>query len=151
MDIYSVALFGHIVGALLLFVLLAVEGLSYRMGFGAAPINRVLGPVSLVLILLPGLYMMKVQWGWTGWVVIGIASYALMAAAGAFAGINVLRGAMTTRTALVTWFIRVGLALGVVFDMTVKPDLPVAAAAVVAGAALGALAAVAAPRRVLSA
>lgn len=146
MDLYSIALFAHIVGALFLFVTLTVEGLSYRLGFDAAPMNRVLGPVALVLILVPGFYMMKVQWGWAGWVVVGIVAYALIAAAGAFTGINVMRGAMHRRAALASWLVRAGLALGVVFDMTVKPELMPALIAVVIGAACGAIAALAVPR-----
>src|SRR5579864_1134524 len=151
MDLYSLALFAHIVGALLLFVILTVEGLSYRIDFEAAPLNRVVGPISLVLILLPGLYMMKAQWGWTGWVVVGIATYALIAALGAFTGISVMRGAMPRRTALMSWLIRIGLAAGVLFDMTVKPGLLVSAIVVVVAAGVAALAIAVAPRNVVPA
>lgn len=43
MSLYSVALFIHIVGSLLLFVLLTIEGIGLRRGFIAARLNRVLG------------------------------------------------------------------------------------------------------------
>ena len=46
MDLYSIVLFVHIVGALLLFVLLTVEGVGLRAGFVTASLNRVLGPIS---------------------------------------------------------------------------------------------------------
>jgi hypothetical protein len=140
MDLYSIVLFVHIVGALLLFVLLTVEGAGLRAGFSSAALNRVLGPISAMAILFPGLYMMKAQWGWTGWVVVGIATWVLIAVVGAGTGIAVMRGRLSTRVAAVSWFFRVGMALGVVFDMTVKPNLTVSVIAIAAGIAIGAAA-----------
>lgn len=121
MSIYPLALFAHIVGALLVFVLLTIEGLGLRFGFPYAPMNRVIGPISAALILIPGIYMMAVQWGWAAWIVAGIAAYAVIAVAGAYVGVGVMRGRISVRTAGITWLARVGLALAVVFDMTVKP------------------------------
>ena len=136
MDLYSIALFTHIVGAVLVFVLLTIEGLGLRFGFPYAPLNRILGPISAAAILIPGLYMMAVQWGWAGWVVVGITTYVLIAAIGAYTGINVMRGRMNRQTAMVTWLVRIGMALGVLFDMTVKPNLPIAAGVVLVGAVI---------------
>lgn len=138
MDLYSFALFVHIVGAVLLFVLLTVEGVGLRVGFSAAPMNRILGPISAVAILVPGAYMMWAQVGWTGWVAVGIATYVLIAVVGAFTGINLMRGRMSHRAATLSWLVRIGMALAVLFDMTVKPNGLVAATVVVAGALLGA-------------
>ena len=138
MDLYSIALFAHIVGAILVFVLLTIEGLGLRFGFDYARLNRVLGPISAVLILGPGLYMMAVQWGWAGWVVTGIASYALIAGVGAYTGISVMRGRMNRRAAMVSWLARIGMALGVAFVMTVKPSLVLSVVAVLVGVVLGA-------------
>ncbi|SRR5712692_1480525 len=140
MGLYSVALFVHIVGALLLFVLLTVEGVGLRVGFASAPINQVLGPISALAVLVPGLYMMNVAWGWTGWVAVGIAAWVLIALFGAVTGVSVMRGRMSKTAAALSWSVRVGMALAVVFDMTVKPDLLVAAIAVAVGAVLGAAA-----------
>jgi hypothetical protein len=137
-NLYSIALFAHIVGAILVFVLLTIEGLGLRIGFDYAQLNRVLGPVSAALILVPGLYMMAAQWGWAGWIVTGIATYALIAGVGAYTGISVMRGRMNRRTAVVSWLVRIGMALGVAFVMTVKPSLVFSVAAVLAGVALGA-------------
>jgi hypothetical protein len=137
MSLYSLALFIHIVGSLLLFVLLTVEGIGLRQGFMAPRLNRVLGPISALTILVPGLYMVASQWGWKGWIVVGITSWVLIALAGAATGISLLAGRLNTRAATASWSIRVGMALGVVFIMTIKPDLPLAVIAVLAGAALG--------------
>jgi hypothetical protein len=147
-NLYSIALFAHIVGAILVFVLLTIEGLGLRLGFDYAQLNRVLGPVSALLILVPGLYMMAAQWGWAGWIVTGIAAYALIAGVGAYTGISVLRGRMNRRTAVLSWLVRIGMALGVAFVMTVKPSLVLSVGAVLVGVALGAAAGALARRQV---
>jgi hypothetical protein len=150
-NLYSIALFAHIVGAILVFVLLTIEGLGLRFGFDYAQLNRVLGPVSALLILVPGLYMMAAQWGWAGWIVAGIASYALIAGVGAYTGISVMRGRLNRRTAVVSWLMRIGMALGVAFVMTVKPSLVLSVTAVLVGAVLGAAAGAVARREVMAA
>jgi len=150
-NLYSVALFAHIVGAILVFVLLTIEGLGLRFGFDYAQLNRVLGPVSALLILVPGLYMMAAQWGWAGWIVTGIASYAVIAGVGAYTGISVMRGRMNRRTAAASWLVRIGMALGVAFVMTVKPSLLISLAVVVVGAVLGAAAGALLRREVVAA
>jgi hypothetical protein len=151
MSLYSIALFLHIVGALLLFVLLTIEGVALRQGFTAARLNRALGPISALTILLPGLYMTATQWGWKGWIVVSLTAWILIAVAGAATGISLLRGRLSTRGAAASWSIRVGMALGVVFVMTVKPDLLVSVISVVAGAGLGGVGALASVRQVRSA
>ena len=138
MNLYSIALFAHILGAILVFVLLTIEGLGLRLGFDYAQLNRVLGPISALLVLVPGLYMMAAQWGWAGWIVTGIAAYAVIAGVGAYTGISVMRGRINRRTAVLSWLVRIGLALGVAFVMTVKPSLVLSVTAVLVGAALGA-------------
>jgi hypothetical protein len=140
MSLYSIALFLHIVGALVLFALLTVEGVSLRQGFMAARLNRMLGPVSALTILVPGIYMVVSDWGWAGWVVVGIAAWVLIAVAGAATGIGLLAGRLNVRTAALSWSARVGMALSVVFIMTVKTDLIPSLIVVAAGAALGAAA-----------
>jgi hypothetical protein len=137
MSLYSIALFFHIVGALLLFALLTIEGVALRQGFMAARLNRILGPISALTILIPGLYMVASQSGWNGWIVVGIASWVLIAVGGAATGIGLLAGRLNTRAAAVSWSVRVGMALGVVFIMTVKPDLTMSTIVVVAAAVLG--------------
>ncbi|HEV3405982.1 MAG TPA: hypothetical protein VG364_05235 [Candidatus Dormibacteraeota bacterium] len=140
MNLYSFALFAHILGAILVFVLLTIEGLGLRFGFDYAQLNRMLGPVSALVILVPGLYMMAAQWGWAGWIVTGIAAYVLIAGLGAYTGISVMRGRMDRRTAVVSWLARIGMALGVALIMTVKPSLVVSVTAVLVGVVVGAAA-----------
>jgi hypothetical protein len=141
----------HIIGAVLLFVLLTIEGVGLRQGFAAARLNRILGPISAVTILVPGLYMGASEWGWKGWIIVGIAAWVLIAVAGAATGISVLTGRLNTRAAALSWSIRVGAALGVMFIMTIKPDATSAAIAVLVGAVIGGVAGSAGIRRFRSA
>ena len=83
MSLYAIALFVHIVGTLLLFALLTVEGIALRVGISAAPVGRALGPISALAILVPGLYMMATQWGVKGWIAVGITTWVLIAVGGA--------------------------------------------------------------------
>jgi hypothetical protein len=137
MSLYSIALFAHIVGALSLFALLAIEGASLRAGIAAGVVQRILGPISALLILVPGFYMVVTSAGWRGWAEVGLVSYVVIAVLGTFTGISVMRGRMSARAATISWLARVGMALGVVFDMSVKPDVLGAAIAVAVGLAAG--------------
>lgn len=149
MNLYSVALFVHVVGAVLVFVLLTVEAVGLRSGGGAAQLGRTLGPLTALAILVPGFYMAALT-GWYAWTAAGLGAYAVIAGLGAYTGIGVMRGNVSRRAATLSLLARVGLSLGVLFDMTVKPEAFVAVAALVVGSALAA--AVAVPfRRVLTA
>src|SRR5256885_16995004 len=141
MTVYSIALFLHIVGAVLLFMLLTVEGVTMRQGTTGARFNRVFGPISALLILVPGVYMVAASAGWSAWVGVGLASWVLIALIGAITGISVLHGRMSSRSAAVSWSVRVGLAVAVVFAMTVKPDRLASLMGVIAGAAASLVAA----------
>jgi len=147
MTLYSVALFLHVVGAVLLFVTLTVEGVALRQ---AAPrllrLNRIVGPLSALGVLLPGLYMAATSWGWVAWIVVALASWLAIAVLGAVNGIRIValeRSAdfstgVRNPIFLISWTTRVGLALGVVFLMTVKPDVVAAVLAILIAAAAGA-------------
>lgn len=148
MTVYSIALFLHIVGALALFVLLTVEGVTLRQGTTAARFNRTFGPISALLILVPGLYMVAAGAGWAAWVGVGIVSWVLIAVIGAITGISLLRGRLSPRLAAISWSARVGMAVAVVFVMTVKPDLLASSLAVVAGVLAGLAGSLVAARQV---
>jgi len=151
MTFYSIALFLHILGAVLLFVLLTVEGVTMRQGTTGARFNRLFGPISALFILGPGLYMVAAGAGWSAWVGVGLVSWVLIAVLGAITGISVLRGRTCSRSAAVSWSVRVGMAVAVVFVMTVKPALLVSLIAVIAGAAAGLAASLVAARQLQSA
>jgi hypothetical protein len=158
MTLYSIALFLHIVGALLLFVTLTVEGVALlqlrraatkEAAAGAAGLlrlNRIVGPLSALGVLIPGLYMSATSWGWVTWVLVALVSWAVIAVLGAVNGIRIL--ALERSQALLTgiqnpmfqisWLTRVGIALGVVFLMAVKPGAVAAVLAILIAAAAGA-------------
>jgi hypothetical protein len=149
MSLYALALFSHVVGALLLFITLALDGLGLRglrqattgtqvsQWAGVTGLTRVTGPLSALAIAVPGLYMATSAWSFNGWIVAGTAGWLLVAALSAFSGARLAR---TVRTAtehealppwvraglrdpflVSSWLARAGLAVGVVFTMTVMP------------------------------
>ncbi len=158
MTLYSIALFLHVVGALLLFVTLTVEGIALRQLYRAATteyaqaaatllrVNRIVGPLSALGVLVPGLYMTATTWGWVAWIVVALVSYVAIAVLGAVNGIRIqalershaLLTGIRNPIFLISWLTRVGIALGVVFLMTVKPGAAMAVLAVVVTAAAGA-------------
>jgi hypothetical protein len=166
--LYSLALFLHIVGSLLLSTAFTVEGIGLfhmrrantaeqvAQWEGVLGLARVFGPASVVTILLPGLYMMFTSWGWVPWIAVGLIAWSLIAVMGAVNGIRlsmIVRrttadAAMIARlrepSFVVSWFTRLALAVSIVFLMTDKPPLvwsllSVAVAAVI-GVAAGVLA-----------
>ena len=169
MTLYSAALFLHIVGALLLFTALSLEGVGLRQmrrastpeqvrdAAGIAGLARMVGPASLVGIAVPGLYMTATSWGWVPWILVGLAAWLLVGASGAFNGIRLasigraaaaggqpLSAELNARIGdplMVTlWLMRGAIVLAVVFLMTVKPGIVGAVLVVVAGAAIGGVA-----------
>ena len=158
MSLYSIALFVHVVGALLLFVTLTVEGVALlqlrraattdatRGAAGMLRLNRIVGPLSALGVLIPGLYMTATTWGLVAWIVVALVSWVVIAVLGAVNGIRILAlersGRLLTgianSTFQVSWLTRVGIALGVVFLMTVKPGAVAAVLAILIAAAGGA-------------
>jgi hypothetical protein len=161
MSLYAIALFLHIVGVLLLITAFTAEGISLihlrRVGTspqvtdwqGVAGLARVFGPASVVAIIVPGLYMMITSWGWVPWIAAGLLVWLLIAVLGA---VNGIRLSLATQHAaadaaaihqlragafVVSWWMRITLALGIVFLMTTKPELLGASLTVVIAAAIG--------------
>src|SRR5256885_5117495 len=91
---YTIALFLHIVGALGMFVALAFEWVAWaglrrsaavqeaRGWLGLLGLVRRVGPASLGLILVAGLYMTATVVGWTAWILVPLASFVVIAALG---------------------------------------------------------------------
>src|SRR2546428_8552535 len=95
MNIYSIVLYLHIVGALLLFVAMGMEFVTVsrlrsagtaeqvRDWLGVLGSLRVIGPGALLTILDPGLYMADTGAGWEGWDVLSLGAMGVMATLGA--------------------------------------------------------------------
>ena len=168
---YSISLFLHIVGALGLFASLAFEqaaGVNLRRASTLAQarewlsqlrgLQRIQGPAAVVL-LATGVYMMLTSWRHQTWAELGLVGMVLMAIIGAVvtgrrmktigramaAGDGPLPAAIRERLAdpalRTSASVRVALALGIVFNMSVKPATGGAVAALVVAAAIGVAAA----------
>ncbi|HEX5546218.1 MAG TPA: hypothetical protein VFX24_02350 [Ktedonobacterales bacterium] len=182
MSLYALALFAHLVGVFSLFIGMGLQWVviigfrkaqamaQMRLWSGLLRPVAMLGPLSAVLILLAGGYMMFTAWGiGTPWIVVSIGAMLLMAALGM--GITVRKLRIVQRTAMgyglsdeispelrhhiynpMLWIsahLASGIALSIVFLMTTKPgwlaSLLVMAVAMAMGAIIGAT--TAKPRR----
>jgi hypothetical protein len=170
-SLYSISLFVHIVGALGLFASLAFEQaglLNLRrastnaqarewLSLLRAP-HRIQGPSALVLVVT-GLYMMITSWRHQTWAGLGLVGMVLMAIIGvAITGRRMrvigraiptddgplpatLRERLNDPALRISVSVRVALALGIVFNMSVKPAEGGAVIALIIPAALAAAAA----------
>jgi hypothetical protein len=152
MTLYAAALFLHVVGALLLFAALTLEGIALRQVRRAANLERVrdsaaiagltrqVGPASAVGILLPGLYMTATTWGFIPWIVTGLVAWLFVGVLGAVNGIRLgslgraaasqgerfsteLVARVRDPLLIASWRVRVAIVLGIVFLMTGKPGM----------------------------
>ena len=168
---YSISLFFHIVGALGLFASLAFEQAGLfnlrRANTNAQArewlsllraLQRLQGPSALVLVVT-GAYMMATAWSRQAWAGLGFAGMVLMAiigvvvtsrrmkAIGSALGADdgpltaTLRERLADPALRTSASVRVALALGIVFNMSVKPATEGAVAALVVASVLGIFAA----------
>lgn len=153
MNIYLIAKLVHIVGALGFFMALGLELSSLWHARHAATSEQVqerlhisrsaqrLGPLSMLLILISGIYMMATVWGGVAWVIIALGALILMVVLGLAMTAprrTAIERALSTEKGPVSsslhdllhdsrlWLsirLRASIALGIVILMTVKPDL----------------------------
>lgn len=153
MDVYSIALFLHIVGALGFFVALGLEwtGLreiqnaispqQVRTWMGILKSARGVGFASMLTAVISGLYMMATAWGSVPWLMVAIGSLVLvvllslrltgprMAAVGKALAKETSPLSQTFHSLAnhpLLWIsiqTRVAISLGIVFLKVVKPDL----------------------------
>ena len=153
MSYYAIALFLHIVGALGLFAALGLEWVSLLHLRRATTAEQVrqwrrisngsarLGMPSMLLLLICGIYMMVTVWGAVAWIIVSLGGIVLMAIpALAVSGrrITVIGEVVAAEQGRISpalqqllhhpllWIAiqtRVAIALGIVFLMTVKPEL----------------------------
>jgi hypothetical protein len=165
--LYQVVLALHILGAFGLvgsigMEALVVRGLSRattaeegRPFLGAYQILRILAPASLLVILIAGLYMTAAVWHWTGWNVVGILG--LIAIGAIWGSVNGrkmaqigpllgwargvltedVRGMISGQAFRLSLWARIGIVIGVVFVMTLKPGFLASLAIVVIAAGAG--------------
>src|SRR5262249_52318321 len=90
MSAYSIALFLHIVGALGFFAALGIEWMTMtqlrkaataeqiREWLNAAGGFRRVGMISMLTLLLAGIYMMATVWGGIPWLLVALADIVLL-------------------------------------------------------------------------
>jgi hypothetical protein len=167
MNVYSIALFIHIVGALGFFVALGVEWLSLRHLQSATTAEQVavwvrastgvrrFGMASMITVLVSGFSMMAIGRAGGAWIIVAFWSLVLLSVLAvtlSFRRMAAIGRAGTTETGAVSptlrhllqhpllWIAiktRVAIALGIVYLMTIKPDLGAALLAMGIATALG--------------
>ena len=149
---YKIALFLHVTGALMLFASMVIEWLSIiNIRKASIPENiktsifnysklAVIGPISILLILIPGIYMMAVVWKNASWIIIAFIGMILLAIiGGAVTGRKMkainkivsdennvsgeLRSLLNNNSLILSLKIRTAVFLGIIYLMTVKPSL----------------------------
>jgi len=150
--LYKIGLFLHVSGALLLCAAMAVEWLYIIHLRKAGTFERIrdimhsyaslgkIGGIAMILILIPGFYMTAVAWHDAGWVTTGLGPFILI---GLIGGIVTgrkrnkikkvikrdnnlspeLRSLLEDSSIRVSMQLRTCIFAGIIFLMTVKPDL----------------------------
>ena len=149
---YDIALFLHIGGVLALFAAMTIEGIALRglrhaitgdearTWLGLLRPTRLIGPAALVLILLPGLYLAADISVGGGWIAIGLLGFlAIAIIGGAVTGrrmsvvgpvLGRAQGPLSDdllrlagdRALAASYAVRLAIAIGIVWLMTLKPD-----------------------------
>jgi hypothetical protein len=167
MDWYSVLLFAHVLGAVVLFAALGIEVVAFRRLRRARTADQArtwmgplreagrLGPVAMVTILIAGVWMMALRWGPEPWILTALVGLVVMAVLGAALtrrAMGRLRGSLADEVdhlptdfhALVegplrmSLWLRLAIAVGILGLMTVKPEVLGSLAIMGAAVAVGA-------------
>lgn len=168
MSLYSIALFLHIIGAAGMIAGLGIEGIVYSnlknaekvrqatSQGNAMKIMRIVFGVSAILLLLPGIYLVISTWGWNAWVIIGLILLVSLSGFGSATGkkigmaVGSLRGSeesinpevkkrIANPSIMKSYKIKLTLAMGIIFIMTVKPDWTVSIISIAVSVLLGLL------------
>jgi hypothetical protein len=166
MELMGLLVFVHVVAALGMFAAFSVEGVTQaylRQATSADEVRRwsaayravpPLASMSLALLLATGLWMTLGAWGWTGWIVVASGSILVLAGIGASGGIRYSaavqaasretgtlsaeqQGRLREALPLASLVMRIFIVLGIVFLMTVKPDIAGSLLAMVVAVLLG--------------
>jgi hypothetical protein len=162
---YKIVVYFHVLGVLGWFFATGVEavalsrlgrasrGSAQRDALGLLRPNRVLGPISALLVLGPGIYLAQTVWsGHPAWIGVGYLAFLIAFVLGAAvsgrqwvrleralaASNDAERAQDVSLTALFTsFYVRVGVLLGASFVMVVKPQSIIAGVAISLGILFG--------------
>jgi hypothetical protein len=154
MDLYGIVHYLHVVGAIGLGAIIALEWFvvirlrsattaeQARDWLSFTVLQQWAGPASLGLVLLAGLYMAATRWGGPGWIVVALIGLLLILPLGAMNGVPLrsvqkslaqdtgplsteLRQRLRNPRLRLSLHVRALLVLGIVLLMVLKPDLTV--------------------------
>ncbi len=169
MSFYLVALYLHITGALAMFAGLGIEGIVFTNlkkvsspqqaipWLGSMRILRIVFGYSGVALLVTGIYLVAMSWGWNSWVLTGLVLLVALSGYGSTTGKKIamsVASLLNTNSKSIpdgvkkiiadpflmkTYKLKITLALGIIFIMTTKPGWMGSIVAVAAAFAAGLL------------
>ena len=168
MSMYSFVLCLHIMGAVVLFAGLGIEGIVYTNLNNASTSRQVLAwgssmkairivfAASVLLLLIPGVYLVFESWGWNSWVITGLVLLVGLSGYGSTTGKKIITAMKSLNpneeslpddykksidglALMKSYKIKITLALGIIFIMTIKPGWVGSIVTIVAASAIGLL------------
>ncbi len=168
MNFYVLVLFLHIIGAAGLFLGLGIEGVTLKFLNRASSTEQVLSQqpslklmritfgISTILLLLSGIYMVEIIWGWTGWVIIGLIILVVLSGQGSMTGKKIgdimkslsksdgsisteIKEKLSAPFLIKAFKIKILLVIGTIFIMTQKTDWAVSIISIVVAFLIGLL------------
>ncbi len=151
MSAYLIALYIHITGALAMFAGLGIEGIVFKnlkdaaspgqavSWLGSMKILRIIFAYATVSLLLTGVYMVILSWGWNSWVVTGLVLLVVLSGYGSTAAKKIavsiaslindsgesissaVKKVIADPFLMTTYKLKITTALGIIFVMTTKP------------------------------
>ncbi len=167
MNMYLIALYIHITGALAMFAGLGIEGIVFKNlktvstpqqavpWLGSMRILRIVFGYSAVSLLLTGTYLVILSWGWNSWVLTGLVLLIALSGYGSTTGKKIamsiaslinnkeqsipseVKSVISDPFLMTTYKLKITLALGIIFMMTTKPGWVGSIVTVAAAAAIG--------------
>jgi hypothetical protein len=150
MDLYSVLIFAHVLGAVALFAALGIEVVAFRRLRVAVAADQArtwmgplreagrLGPAAMVTILIAGVWMMALRWGPEPWILtalVGLAVIAMLGATLTRRAMEHLDSSLAEESHLpadfralvegplrISLWLRLAIGVGILGLMTAKPD-----------------------------
>ena len=164
---YLIALYIHITGALAMFAGLGMEGIVFKHlknaaspqqavpWLGSMKILRIVFTYATISLLLTGVYLVILSWGWNSWVLTGLVLLVALSGYGSTSGKKIgmsiaslinssdqsipskVRKVIGSPLMMTIYKLKITIALGIIFMMTTKPGWIGSMVTVAAAIAIG--------------